>query len=315
MADSSGRPSSAPDPLIRGPRQDRSRRTLRRILDASIHILEHEGPDALIVTTITKRARASVGSFYARFRGKEDLLRYVGEDALTRAVTEWAELRSRLEVGSTTPDLRRVSAGVVEELARLYLEGAGRPLVLLHGIEDPAPSRRTRLEDQIGRDLEVLIHMTDLRPAFIARVVSAVLYDVALAASRPSGAQGQGSPHPPTSVLIGELVELTVGYLGGEVRPVAIPIARLGPASRALVEEVVEEFIEETVEEAPEPEEPVVAAAAESLRATPAAPPAEVPAAGPAEEPAPAPPATEPSPPDRPAPPKPTEPNPFDVWG
>ncbi len=71
------------------PKQTRSRRTLERIVRASLEILEEEGPDALTVKAIVKRARSSVGSFYARFEGKDDLLEYMGERAWTEAAERW----------------------------------------------------------------------------------------------------------------------------------------------------------------------------------------------------------------------------------
>lgn len=74
---------------IKQPKQTRSRRTLERIVRASLEILEEEGPDALTVKAIVKRADSSVGSFYARFEGKDDLLEYLGERAWTEAAERW----------------------------------------------------------------------------------------------------------------------------------------------------------------------------------------------------------------------------------
>jgi AcrR family transcriptional regulator len=71
------------------PRQTRSRRTLERIVAAGLAILEEEGPDAVTVQAVVARARSSVGSFYARFRGKEDLLSYLAEHARDSALAEW----------------------------------------------------------------------------------------------------------------------------------------------------------------------------------------------------------------------------------
>ena len=285
MADAAHPTAPAPDPFVRGPRQDRSRKTLRRILDASIFILEHDGPDALIVTTITKRARASVGSFYARFRGKEDLLRYVGEDALSQSLVAWEELWGGL-YASGSKDLREISSRVIQGLSGLYFEGVGRPLVLLHGVEDPLPTRRARLEEQVGRDLGALLHVTDGRPGFIAHIVSGVLYDAARGTARIGA-----SPYPEAPVLVAELVELMVGYLGGAVRTTALPAPH--------------------EEQALEPEMAVVADPA--VAPEPAVVVAEEPEAVPVEELAPSPP--EPARPEPAAPPKPTEPSPFDVWG
>jgi AcrR family transcriptional regulator len=83
---SSGSSESSP---VRPPVQARSRRTLARILDASLTLLDERGWDGVTVQDVVSRAGTSVGSFYARFSGKEDLLAYVEETAWTRARELW----------------------------------------------------------------------------------------------------------------------------------------------------------------------------------------------------------------------------------
>jgi len=101
------------------PKQTRSRRTLERIVRASLDILEQEGPDGLTVQAIVERASSSVGSFYARFAGKEDLLEYLGERVWREAATRWDEaLASRDWSGL---NLAQVVEGAVD-----LLEQAGR---------------------------------------------------------------------------------------------------------------------------------------------------------------------------------------------
>jgi len=75
-------------PHVNPPQQARSKKTLERIVRAALDILEKEGPDALTVQTVVSKARSSVGSFYARFKGKDDLLEYLE----TRI---WDETRDR----------------------------------------------------------------------------------------------------------------------------------------------------------------------------------------------------------------------------
>jgi len=59
---------------VRSPAQRRSRRTLDRLLDAAEGLLADRTFDELTVTEIVRRAKSSVGSFYARFPDKEALL-------------------------------------------------------------------------------------------------------------------------------------------------------------------------------------------------------------------------------------------------
>ena len=95
-------PSSAESPPVRPPVQARSRRTLSRILDASLALLAERGLDGLTVQDIVSRAGTSVGSFYGRFSGKEELLAYVEQDVWARATEQWDEqLSARIGQGDS----------------------------------------------------------------------------------------------------------------------------------------------------------------------------------------------------------------------
>ena len=64
---------------VRTPRQDRSWKTLERILDATEELLIARGFDSVSVAEIARRADSSVGAIYARFRGKNGLLHCLHE--------------------------------------------------------------------------------------------------------------------------------------------------------------------------------------------------------------------------------------------
>ena len=66
------------------PKQERSRQTLNRLLDAAERVLEEEGLDSATVPLIAKRAGVSVGVVYRRFKNKEALIRGVYERFLWR---------------------------------------------------------------------------------------------------------------------------------------------------------------------------------------------------------------------------------------
>ncbi len=100
---------AAPKPAqIRAPKQLRSRRTLERIVAASLELLETEGLTGLTVHKVVAKAGSSVGSFYARFDGKEDLLDYLGERVWTEALERW-------EVALETRDWSTLSLDEVVE--------------------------------------------------------------------------------------------------------------------------------------------------------------------------------------------------------
>jgi AcrR family transcriptional regulator len=69
---------SEPDPTsARPPRQERSRETLTRLLDATEGVLAEGGLEAATVPAIARRAGLSVGTVYRRFPDKDALLRAV----------------------------------------------------------------------------------------------------------------------------------------------------------------------------------------------------------------------------------------------
>src|SRR6185436_14876416 len=68
------------------PKQQRSRQTLTRLLDAAEALLDENGLDAATVPAIAERAGVSVGVVYRRFRNKDELLRAVYERFFQRAL-------------------------------------------------------------------------------------------------------------------------------------------------------------------------------------------------------------------------------------
>ena len=80
------------------PLQDRSHRTLQRILDATQALLEEHDFDSLSVGKIARKAGCSVGGFYGRLRDKEALLQALDERYVERFAEEleaaWAEAQA-----------------------------------------------------------------------------------------------------------------------------------------------------------------------------------------------------------------------------
>lgn len=103
----------------RPPRQTRSQRTLERIVRASLQILDEEGVAGLTVQAIVERSGSSVGSFYARFAGKEELLDYLGERVWREAAQRWDQaLASRDWNGLDTASLLDGAVRLLGEAGR-----------------------------------------------------------------------------------------------------------------------------------------------------------------------------------------------------
>jgi AcrR family transcriptional regulator len=129
--------------LLRVPQQDRSRRTLDGFIDAARQLLEEGGEDAVTVSDVVRHAGVSVGAFYARFDGRDELVRYLGERSLEHALEGWTEPEADL-------------AHALERLAREFASGPARTLALLDGRLDPEPTRLARFEAAVAERLAVL---------------------------------------------------------------------------------------------------------------------------------------------------------------
>lgn len=98
------------------PKQDRSRRTLERLESAALALIEERGVEATTVHDIVRRARSSVGSFYARFPAKEDLLLHLEGKV-------WNRARERFDEALEERDFSGIPLnGILEPLVRLVLD-------------------------------------------------------------------------------------------------------------------------------------------------------------------------------------------------
>jgi AcrR family transcriptional regulator len=198
--------ASAPS-LAREPQQARSRRTLERLREAAWSLLENGGPEAVTVTGVSSLAGVSVGSFYARFEGKDELLGHLEAVALASALQSWADAAER--PGADALEL-------IREVASLYRTGPARRLLLLARADGRSPQRLDELQRAVAGSLAP--HLPG--PATEARLRAAALsagareLAVAFAESRESWLFGEGEPRPsdPDQAIVNALASL----LGGE---------------------------------------------------------------------------------------------------
>lgn len=204
-------PTEAANTHVNPPQQARSRRTLERIVRAALELLDQEGPDGVTVQAVVARARSSVGSFYARFRGKEDLLEYLEERVWKEAEERWQERLQERDWSDLTleelvrgavrllADARRSRASSLRALDRM---GAGSGdgyasfrRYVLQSLSDVLLERR----DQIRHgDPELAVRLS------LAAIAGAV----------DAGDPSSGEPFR-TDVLEREGEILVVGYLTG----------------------------------------------------------------------------------------------------
>jgi len=128
------------------PQQERSRATLRRMLDAAETLMEDGTFERATVAEIVKRADTSVGAFYARFADKEALFHMVQLRFLTGA-------RKRLEALTdktrwTDAPLADVVRAVVSEIVTWFRRWRG----VMAALELHARMRRDPVLDERIKD-------------------------------------------------------------------------------------------------------------------------------------------------------------------
>jgi AcrR family transcriptional regulator len=195
---------------------------LERFVRASLQILEEKGPGGLTVGAIVARAGSSVGSFYARFDSKEELIAYLAERVWREAAERWdAALGSPGEAGLSL-------AEVVEGSVRLLgdaVEARETSLRALKGSPGAGDEAYGAFQDHVLEGVEGLLlacreEMAHPDPELAVplglRAVMAVLE------AEDAGGDQSGDPIP-RERRMGEAASLLLGYLAGEPRSGTAP--------------------------------------------------------------------------------------------
>jgi AcrR family transcriptional regulator len=207
-------------PPIHPPRQERSRETLTRLLDAAQAVLAEGGLEAATVPAIARRAGLSVGAVYRRFPDKDALLRAVYVRLFGRAREQnAARLDPELYRGMA---LETVLGAMVRGIVQYYRENR----TLLQAMHSYAEShadaefrrRASELNDEALTQLAALatarrdeIHHPDPDAAvrFALLTVGLVLRGVVLRENRLPGLFLREGVS-----LEEELTRMVLGYLG-----------------------------------------------------------------------------------------------------
>jgi AcrR family transcriptional regulator len=138
--------TTAPGAVDRRPKQDRSRATRQRLLEAAVSCLAEHGWAGSTVSVVAERAGVSRGAAQHHFPTREDLF--------TAAVEYVAEERSTA-LRALFPDGAEDRRVVVEALVDLYtgpLFRAALHLWVAASNEDQLRPRVTELEAKVGRE-------------------------------------------------------------------------------------------------------------------------------------------------------------------
>ena len=116
------------------PQQQRSRVALARIVEASQQLLRTSGIEDFSMAAVAQAAGLPVGNIYRRFRGKDELLQAIKEEAIARienAVTDRLS-RKRFE------DIPSLIRGIVGAVSEAYSRDQGLHRFLFNrSISDP----------------------------------------------------------------------------------------------------------------------------------------------------------------------------------
>ncbi|MET9084913.1 TetR/AcrR family transcriptional regulator [Streptomyces sp. NPDC004237] len=128
---------------IRPPRQERTRQSWARVLDAGVAILEEGGYEAFTIAAVCERAQVAPRAIYDRTTSKDALFLAVYEQGLSRILAD-EEVFEREERWSRL-DARTLVAEAVTEFAALFHRHAAflKAMVLLSGAH-PEVYRRGR---------------------------------------------------------------------------------------------------------------------------------------------------------------------------
>jgi|GEM_PF-385764 len=139
---------------VRPPKQERSRKTLDRIVTAALELFRESGVDGTTVSGIVDRAETSVGSFYARFSGKDELVRFLRNRYRSDVMARWDQGVER--VGWSDLPLGDRVREAVALLVRAYVEDWTLGRVLDGGLGRPGEEGGWWTGDFRGHMLEAL---------------------------------------------------------------------------------------------------------------------------------------------------------------
>ncbi len=220
-------PSSASD-FVQQPKQARSRRTLERIARAALELIAGQGVEATTVAQIVYRAGSSVGSFYARFSGKDELIHYLEERVWSEAQGRWDEALASNAWESLT--LEAVAEGLIRLLIQVErAAGKSRRALVFQGPRasgelTPAQRFRHHLDSGVRELLlsreEGIRHPRPSEAVILGyRTVSAAIQDLLAEPPRLDVAADADAMHLDDDALCAELTTLLLSYLGAMPTP------------------------------------------------------------------------------------------------
>lgn len=198
-------------------KQERSQRNLERIVSAAETVLSRDGWEAFTMKAVADEADASVGGIYRRFASKEQLLRAIKDNVLTRADAMHRDIatqkaKSLYEAVNNYSRARIDSLTGYAEILRKILDAQQRP--------DQVMENRGRQSVQVGMDTfraMVIPHKAEIRHADPELAVEFAFYVFNATVLRKMHAYASESvfEHVDWQIMKTETTALIVSYLKG----------------------------------------------------------------------------------------------------
>lgn len=209
------------------PQQARSQTTVHAILEATVQVLEREGPDSATTTRIAEVAGVSVGTLYQYFSHRDAIFDALQEREFERAIVLMQEVLSHNNLAKSP---RETVAGCVQGMLALYVASPGMHRVL--AMEGLRSTKADRIHSFDLRVIALVRHFITATGAPIRRKNTDAAAFVAFQSVRatmlasllesPAGLNDEA--------LVEELVDLLLRYL---VDDEWLAQHEDGPASRA----------------------------------------------------------------------------------
>lgn len=211
--------SSTATPLVSvaTPKQARSEKTLRRLLDAGESLIEERGISEVSIADIARRARSSVGGFYSRFKDKDQLLIALHERFVRELDGQIEAIEDQLDPDSELTDLLEPALGL---LVNTYRSRAKLMAAFVTRASDNASLREvglsfratviTRFTRLILGWREEISHPDPELAAELALQLALGFMDQAITTGRVTA----GGEPVPAGILEEELMRVICAYLG-----------------------------------------------------------------------------------------------------
>lgn len=218
---------AAPLDSVARPKQARSERTLQRLLDAAETLIDETGTAEVSIPEIVRRARSSVGGFYARFRDKNELLRAL-EERFFREQRERLDRLTRPDAWGDVPVAGIVRACAAELVAVFRHRRALIRAFVARAVHDlEFRGEAQRFEREVSDRVSALLlsrpgAIGHPRPALAVPIAVAVVFGAMVAGAL------LGDPRHPFASLSDEeaaeeLARTFLGYLQVPLSPIAGP--------------------------------------------------------------------------------------------